>query len=167
MEGGQKERCAVANLFPDHADMYHTGIVVHDLERAKAEMSQQLGIGWGIQGESEQAVVLESGPAKLTFRFAYSERGPHRIELVQAIPGTLWEVPWPGSAHHLGYWSDDVPAMSAALTARGLPLAACVGTGQQGGPVSIVMHRAPSGLYVELVDRSLREMLFGQDLAMY
>jgi len=28
------------------------------------------------------------------------------------------------------------------------------------------MHRAPSGLYVELVDCSLREMLFGQDLAM-
>jgi hypothetical protein len=27
------------------------------------------------------------------------------------------------------------------------------------------MHRAPSGLYVELVDRSLREVLFGQDLA--
>ena len=36
----------MANLFPDHADLYHTGIVVHDLERAKAEMSEQLGITW-------------------------------------------------------------------------------------------------------------------------
>jgi hypothetical protein len=27
------------------------------------------------------------------------------------------------------------------------------------------MYRAPSVLYVEPVDRSLREMLFGQDLA--
>jgi hypothetical protein len=104
--------------------------------------------------------VLDSGPATLTFGFAYSARGPHRIELVQAIPGTLWEVPRPGRAHHLGYWSDDVPAMSAALAARGLPLAA-----RADGPAPIVMHRAPSGLYVELVDRSLREMLFGQDLA--
>lgn len=153
------------NLFPDHADLYHTGIVVHDLERAKAELSEQLGIAWGLQGESEQPVVLDSGPVRLTFGFAYSAEGPHRIELVQAIPGTLWEVPRPGSAHHLGYWSDDVPAMSAALAARGLPLAARVGTGQPDGPVPIVMHRAPSGLYVELVDRALREVLFGQDLA--
>ena len=29
----------MATLFPDHADLYHTGIVVHDLEKAKAEMS--------------------------------------------------------------------------------------------------------------------------------
>ena len=150
----------MATLFPDHADLYHTGIVVHDLEKAKAEMSEQLGITWGVQGTSEQPVVLESGPVTLTFGFAYSERGPHRIELVQAIPGTLWEVPRPGSAHHLGYWCDDIPAMSAALAARGLPLAARVG-----GPAPIVMHRAPSGLYIELVDRSLREMLFGRDLA--
>ena len=155
----------MATLFPDHADLYHTGIVVHDLEKAKAEMSEQLGLTWGVQGESEQPVVLESGPARLTFGFAYSAQGPHRIELVQTIPGTLWEVPRPGSAHHLGYWSDDVPAMSAALAARGLPLAARVGTGQPDVPAPIVMHRAPSGLYIELVDRSLREMLFGGDLA--
>jgi hypothetical protein len=155
----------VATLFPDHADLYHTGIVVHDLEKAKTEMSDQLGLTWGAQGESEQPVVLESGPARLTFGFAYSTQGPHRIELVQAIPGTLWEVPRPGSAHHLGYWCDDVPAMSAVLAARGLPLAARVGTGEPDGPVAIVMHRSPCGLYVELVDLSLREMLFGRNLA--
>ena len=34
----------MANLFPDHLDLYHTGIVVHDLERAKADLSGQLGI---------------------------------------------------------------------------------------------------------------------------
>jgi hypothetical protein len=79
----------MANLFPDHADLYHTGIVVHDLERAKAELSEQLGITWGVQ------------------------------------------------------------------------LAARVGTGEPGGQAPIVMHRAASGLYVELVDRSLREVLFG------
>jgi hypothetical protein len=58
-----------------------------------------------VQGESVQPVVLDSGPATLTFGFASSATGP------------------------------------------------------------IVMHRAPSGLYVELVDRSLREVLFGRDLA--
>jgi hypothetical protein len=67
--------------------------------------------------------------------------------------GQGWEVPRPGGAYHLGYWSDDVPASA--------------GTGEPDGdaPAPIVMHRAPSGLYIELVDRSLRETLFGQDLA--
>ena len=47
--------------------------------------------------------------------------------------------------------------MSAALAARGLPLAARVATGEPDGdaPTLIVMHRAPSGLYIELIDRSL------------
>src|SRR5262245_32474540 len=60
-------------------------------------MCEQLGLTWGVQGESEQPVVLESGPARLTFGFANSVRGPHRIEPVQAIPGTLWEVPRPAA----------------------------------------------------------------------
>jgi hypothetical protein len=98
----------VANLFPEHADLYHTGIVVHDLENAKAEMAEQLGFTWGAQGESEQPVVLESDPC-------------------------------PGSAHHLGYRSDDVPAMSAALAGR-----AGADRDAPGSP---------------------REMLFGRDLA--
>jgi hypothetical protein len=53
------------------------------------------------------------------------------------------------------------------LAPRGPPLAARVGTGEPDGdaPTLIVMHRAPSGLYIELVDRSLRETLFGRDLA--
>ena len=122
---------------------------------------------WGVQGESEQPVVLDSGPARLTFGFAYSAQGPHRIELVQAIPGTLWEVPRPGGAHHLGYWSDDVrpcPRRSPHAACRSPP--GSEPASRTGAPALIVMHRAPSGLYVELVDRSLREMLFGQDLAM-
>jgi len=64
----------VATLFPDHADLYHTGIVVHDLAKAKAEMCEQLGLTWGVQGESEQPVVLESGPARLTLGFAADPR---------------------------------------------------------------------------------------------
>jgi len=42
-----------------------------------------------------------------------------------------------------------------------------VGTGEPDGGASapIMMHRAPSGLYIELVDRSLRETLFARDLA--
>ena len=37
-------------------------------------------------------------------------------------------------------------------------------TGQPDGLLPIVMHWAPSGLYVELVDRSLRECCSGKTL---
>ena len=56
--------------------------------------------------------------------------------------------------------------MSAALSALGRPFAAQVGPGEPDGdaPARIVMHRAPFRLYIELVDRSLRETLSGQTL---
>ena len=147
------------NMFPDDADLYHTGIVVHDLERAKAEMSEQLGVTWGVQGESEQPVVLESGPASLTFGFAYSARGPHRIELVQAIPGTLWEVPRPGRAR-LGYWSEQRHGHVRGAGRAG-PAACRPGRNRPVGRAG-ADRDAPGAVRVlrQLVDRSLREVLF-------
>jgi hypothetical protein len=44
-----------------------------------------------------------------------------RIELVQAIPGTLWQTSDAG-AHHLGYWSDDIDRDIEVLVANGYAL---------------------------------------------
>src|SRR5438067_13926869 len=65
-----------------HADLYHTGIVVDDIEAAKDELSVALGVTWGPEGSSERAVLLADGPRTMTFTFAYSAEGPHRLELV-------------------------------------------------------------------------------------
>ena len=39
-------------------------------------------------------------------KMAYSKSEP-RLEIIQSIPGTVWE-PADSGVHHIGYWSDDV-----------------------------------------------------------
>jgi len=73
------------------------------------------------------------------------------MEVIQAVAGTLW-MPAAGSGiHHLGYWSDDVAADSAALEAQGYALEAA-------GQVW-AYHRSPAGPRIELVNRVVQPML--------
>lgn len=111
----------------NHADLYHTGIVVADLAAAKVEYERLLGVRWGFSSESakpegtpdEMPVLFPDGFRTVDFQFAYSEQGPHRLELVQMIPGTIWTVDLAGHAHHVGYWCDDIVGVSRALTEAG------------------------------------------------
>jgi catechol 2,3-dioxygenase-like lactoylglutathione lyase family enzyme len=147
----------------DFGELYHTGIVVEDIEAAKAEYTDFMGVSFGFQGEADMPVWFPDGAKTVTFRFAYTAQGPHRLELVGALPGTLWTAPSPGHAHHLGYWCDDVPAASAELTRRGAPLAAKLGTLEPDEDGVIVLHRAPSGIYLELVSSEMRAQMFGEE----
>jgi hypothetical protein len=142
-------------------ELYHTGIVVDDVDAAKAEYTDVMGVGWGPEGEYEVPVWLPDGARTVTFKLAYSSEGPHRLELVRAIPGTLWTVSGPGHAHHLGYWSDDVAGASEELSRRGLPLVARVGTTERDGEPSAVFHQARTGAYIELVTSAARAGMFG------
>jgi hypothetical protein len=144
------------------SDLFHTGIIVENLASTKDELSSLLGVKWGTQFENDVPIVLADGPKVLKFTFVFSLQGPHFIELIASIEGTLWTVTPPGHAHHLGYWSDDVPATSAALTARGAPMVANLGADDaQAPPTMGVYHQARNGLYIEVLDRSMQEMLLG------
>lgn len=142
-------------------DLYHTGIVVDDVEAAKAEYTDLMGVAWGPEGEFDVGVWLPDGRRNVTFRMAYTAEGPHRLELVRAIPGTLWSVGGAGQAHHLGYWCDDVPGTSAELSHRGLALLAKVGVDEDGGNPVAVFHQARTGAYIELVSSAGRARMFG------
>jgi catechol 2,3-dioxygenase-like lactoylglutathione lyase family enzyme len=143
--------------------LYHTGIVVEDFEAAKAEYTELMGVTFGFQGEVEMPVWFPDGPKTVTFRFAYTDQGPHRLELVGEIPGTLWEVPGPGRVHHAGYWCDDVKATSRELSGRGLPLLAKVGVASGDEDASIVFFQAKSGLYIELISSEMKAAMFGEE----
>jgi len=47
-----------------------------------------------------------------------------RLELIQAVPGTIWNAGEAGRLHHLGYWSEDLHRDGASLEADGAPVAA-------------------------------------------
>ena len=97
-----------------HADLFHTGIVVDDLATAKSELAVALGVTWR-EGGAAVRMLTDDGACTVRTAYALSREGPHHIELVQSIEGTLWTTTAPGHAHHLGYWADDVAATSAAL----------------------------------------------------
>lgn len=136
-------------------DLYHTGIVVTDYEGTLAELSALFGYEWGEEMRTVSPVTLASGETvEWESRFCYSRNEP-RLEIIRANPGTVWD-PSAAGVHHLGYWSDDVAADSAALTAKGYALE-LFGPGEDGVPL-YAYHRRPNGTRIEIVTRAVLPM---------
>jgi Glyoxalase/Bleomycin resistance protein/Dioxygenase superfamily len=144
-----------------HADLWHTGIVVDDLAGAMAEFGDELAVSWHVGG-AEVRMITDDGVRTVTTAYALSKEGPHHVELGQSIEGTLWSVTAPGHAHHLGYWVDNVVAASAALIERGSPRIATIAMSDEAPPMC-AYHRTRNGLYVEVVSRGLRRVLLPEE----
>jgi hypothetical protein len=145
-----------------HDDYFHTGIVVHDFDAAQAELGDAVGVTWGPGGEMEVPVFLAEGGARtISFRYAYTEQGPPYLELVRAVPGTLWMPSGAGQAHHLGYWSPDPSRASRRLHDAGVPRVASVGVSSDDDQPFAVYHQPRAGVYIELIDAALRHAMFG------
>lgn len=140
------------------SDLYHTGIVVDDLASAQERFGQLLGLTW-LTGGGEVHFRSHDGVRVATTAYAISSEGPHHVELVQSVPGTLYTVAGSGRAHHLGYWADDVRDRSAALSRCGLPEVASIGFGDDDPPIC-AYHQAGEGFYIELVSTAMRRVLF-------
>ena len=137
------------------ADLFHTGIVVDDYEGTLAQLSELFGYVWGEEMRSPSPVILPSGETVVwESAFTYSLNGP-RLEILRSVPGTVWQ-PSSSGIHHLGYWSDDVAADSAALSAQGYERE-IIGPGPDGVPMW-AYHRHPTGPRIELVTRSVLPM---------
>lgn len=133
------------------ADLYHTGIVVPDIEAWKTRMTEVAGYRWTETMTGEVRVRLADGEHDLRLRYAYSLDAPH-IELVQEVPGTPWTAAERIATHHLGYFCDDVQTTSKRLEEAGFPLEACAIVD---GSLSIfAYHLDPSGVRIEIVDRA-------------
>ena len=133
------------------SDLYHTGIVVPDLEASKIRMSEVAGYRWTETMTGELPIRMTDGERVLRLQYAYSLDGPN-IELVQEIPGTPWTAAPNVATHHLGYFCDDVQATSKLLEESGFALEACAVVD---GELSIfAYHLDPSGVRIEIVDRT-------------
>jgi catechol 2,3-dioxygenase-like lactoylglutathione lyase family enzyme len=144
-----------------HTDLFHTGIVVDDLDAAKEEFGRLLGVTW-LEGGGKVRMVTAVGESRVVTKYAVSAEGPHHVELVQSVPGTLYEANGSNRAHHVGYWVDDVQAVSAALARNGLPKVVLISIGRDDRPPISAYHEAGDGLYIELVARSMKPLLFPQ-----
>ena len=93
----------------------------------------------------------------LPLRVCYSTVAP-RIELIEELPGSVWECNEHSNLHHIGFWSDSLAADVAAFVAARCPLQL---SGRDGdtAPVQSAYHRDPLGFTVELVDIANQPLL--------
>jgi hypothetical protein len=132
-------------------DLYHTGVVVPDLEAAMARLSAVTGVAWTRVLEGTMTIRLASGDRSMDLRYAYTLDAPY-VEFVQAVPGTPWEPSASGAAHHVGYFCDDLAATSAALAERGFAREAC---GVVDDEIAVfAFHRDTSGVRLEILERA-------------
>jgi lactoylglutathione lyase len=94
-------------------NLYHSGLVVEDFDAEMAFLTDVIGHRWTQAFEVDQTVEIDGQIHTIPLRLAFSLTEP-RLELVQAVPNTLW-TPSNSGLHHLGYWSDDIDDDIAAL----------------------------------------------------
>jgi hypothetical protein len=132
-------------------DQFHLGIVAEDTSATMAALTALFGYEWGPEVGSVTEVALPAGVTTLDLRCVFSVTVP-RLEIVRAIPGTMWEPASGGGIHHVGFFSDDVAADAAELAGQGYVTEA-TRTGPDGRPF-FAFQRSAKGFRVELVSRA-------------
>lgn len=138
-------------------DLYHTGIIVDDLDAAMSWYSTVAGYIWTDVVTAEQQVETPDGPKTVPMRMCYSGAEP-RLELVQSAPGTIW-VPADSGVHHLGYWSDDVESDLATMESNGMAFEAKSYNPDGSGTLLWAYAKSPAGARIELVSRALQPFI--------
>ena len=139
-------------------DLYHVGLVVPSLEDGQAHFADLFGVRWAPVIEAPTAIRTAHGTvATANLRLAYSVDAPH-LELIEAVPGSIWVLNTHSNIHHIGFWSDDLGGDLGRLHGGGCPLEVM---GDSGGsePLFWAYHSDRFGVRIELVDAALREVM--------
>ena len=92
-------------------DIYHVGIIVPDMEAAMEELGRRFGVGWRDPSTATVRVRDEGGDRILTPRVTFCDQStPIALELIEALPGTLWDVGESSQLHHFGLYVESVQA---------------------------------------------------------
>jgi hypothetical protein len=138
-------------------NLYHTGIVVDDLEATMKWLSEVAGYTWTDVVTVEQQGVTPDGEITIPMKMAYSGSDP-RLELLQTVPNTVW-TPADSGVHHIGYWSDDVESDLATLESTGMTVE--VKSYNPDGSCTLLWAYAkgPTGPRIELVSRDMEPFI--------
>lgn len=134
-------------------DLYHTGIVVPDLQAAMTRLSALAGYRWITPLSYTLPFRTATGIHELTSTIVYSLQSPH-IELLQEVPGTPWTAAPGNCVHHLGYFTDSLAATAQELERNGFTFEM---TGDVAGSdlAMFAYYLDRAGTRIEIVDRAL------------
>lgn len=138
-------------------NLYHSGIVVDDLDATLDWFTKVAGYRWTDVVEVDQVAQTPNGEVTIPMRMAYSGNAP-RVEILQTVPGTIW-VPADSGVHHLGYWSDDVESDLATLEANDMRYEVKSYNPDGSGTLLWVYCRGRSGPRIELVSRAMEQFI--------
>lgn len=135
-------------------DLYHTGIVVPDLEAAMARFTALAGYRWITPLSYTLAFrTVAAGTHEFTSTIVYSVDSPH-IELIEEVPGSPWVAAPGNSVHHLGYFTDSLVDAARALEDNGFTFEATAAVSDS--ELALFAYFVDSfGTRIEIVDRAL------------
>lgn len=130
---------------------FHVGILVRDVEAARADFTGKLGVGF----EPVHSQPIATGE---TTRFCYSLQGPPYLELVEMTGTGSWRPEQPEGFHHIGLSDPSVPARCTAF-GSGVDL---IAPGADGSPlVALTPPEALHGVRVEYFDAAVAAQFLG------
>ncbi len=139
---------------------YHVGIIVKDLPVARSQLTRQLGLTWGPVLHLDRAEFRDADGHDLLLptTFCYSVEQPC-LEIIQEVPGSVWECNDRSNLHHIGFWSDDLGAESARMSEVGCPLQLAGRSGDVAPAGFSYQRNNELGVRIELVDSAMREAM--------
>jgi catechol 2,3-dioxygenase-like lactoylglutathione lyase family enzyme len=100
---------------------FHIGILVKDIEQARARFSEVLGLTFTpVQRISSQVWEEGRGMVQMESALCYSEQGPPYYELVEASGDGVLNLAQGEGLHHIGLYEADVEARLEELARLGL-----------------------------------------------
>jgi lactoylglutathione lyase len=137
----------------DVSAVYHVGYVVEDLVAAMAQFTDTIGARWVDHFVDVRYRDHEGATVEVNLHTSFSLDGPTHIELIEAAPDTIWQLGNGPSLHHIGLWTDDIPAEAERLMRTGMPaVASGFGPDNTTDTGYFSYHANPLGAKVELVD---------------
>jgi hypothetical protein len=143
----------------DFDRIFHTGVLVPDIDAAVELSARSAAARWCSIREVDQPMwVPGRPPTTVPLRITFSAAGPHRIELIEGSPGSLWDGEAAPGVHHVGMWVDDLAAATGEMVNGGWELVGAHKPPESGYGFATYLRGAGLEL-VELVTTRLKPIL--------
>ena len=140
-------------------NVYHFAIVVPEIDRGMETIAKQFNVSFPPHLPANLKALVRGREVDIATRFVYSRQGPPYIELVRAVPGTVFDAPAGTSrVHHIGIFVDDMEAEVARLVDEGFDLE-FQSIGDDGRPSMVSFINSDLGVRQELVSAEARGLI--------
>jgi hypothetical protein len=103
----------------DFSDFFHVGVIVPDIRKGIDDIARRFGASFGEPRKANVRVRYRGVDQQVPVTFVYSRQGPPFIEIIEAVPGTVWEAGAGSRIHHLGVFVNNIEDEIGRLQAEG------------------------------------------------